>query len=150
MRTFVVRLGEMWMCFSRKGRKPASVTRTVYAPGASFSPLKIPSVFVRNWWTAASPGVSERMATVAPNWGTPLASRTCPDSLPRLKTGCLLDCARREGALQVTPTVEPSSTPKHRRVPRFTRLPPRCDVRRSLLFHRVLHRELRGTGNGYV
>src|SRR6266481_8044301 len=90
------------------------------------------------------------MATVAPNCGTPLASRTWPDNFPRLETGCLLDGARREGAQQVTPTAEPSSTPTHRRAPRFTRLPPWCDVRRSLLFHRILHGELRGTGNGYV
>src|SRR6266478_6018062 len=90
------------------------------------------------------------MATVAPNCGTPLESRTWPDNFPRLETGCLLDCARREGAQQVTPTAELSSTPKHRRAPRFTRLPPWCDVRRGLLFHRILHGELRGTGNSYV
>src|ERR1700757_1079248 len=60
------------------------------------------------------------MATVAPNCGTPPESRTWPDNFPRLETGCLLDCARREGAPQVTPTAVPSRTPKHRRAPRFT------------------------------
>src|SRR4029077_16094492 len=90
------------------------------------------------------------MATVAPSCGMPPASRTWPDSLPRLEIDCLLDWANREGAPQVTPTAAPSRTPKYRRAPRFTRLPPWCDVRRSLLFHRILHGELRGTGNGYV
>src|SRR5437879_5475748 len=90
------------------------------------------------------------MATVAPSCGIPPASRTCPDNFPSVETGCLVACANSEGAPQVTPTAAPSRTPKHRRVPRFTRLPPRCDVRRGLLFHRILHGELRGTGNGYV
>src|SRR5512135_1677384 len=90
------------------------------------------------------------MATVAPNCGMPLASRTWPESFPRVEAGCLLDWASREGAPKLTPTAAPSSTPKHRRAPRFTQLPPRCDVRRSLLIHRTLHGELCGAGNSYV
>src|SRR6202035_1156693 len=90
------------------------------------------------------------MATVAPSCGTPLESRTRPDNFPRLETDLLSGCAEADGAPQVTPTAKPSNTPKHRRAPRFTRLPPWCDVRRSLLFHGVLHGELRGTGNGRI
>src|SRR5262249_57842503 len=96
---------------------------------------------------AERPGVSEVNATVAPNCGIPPESRTIPVSLPALGEGLAALCAATRGALEVTPRVETKKTPKHRRVPCFTPLPPRCDVRRGLLLGRCFHRKLRRARN---
>src|SRR6266849_8235860 len=64
------------------GRKPASVTRTVYKPGARLSSRKIPWGLVSRPSEAALTAASGTISTVAPICGVPAESRTTPESLP--------------------------------------------------------------------
>ena len=58
MRTMVVRLAFTRTCCCSVGRNPASVTRMVYRPGASFALRKIPCVLVRSSLEPFVPAVS--------------------------------------------------------------------------------------------
>src|SRR3974390_1333467 len=145
MRTTVVRFDAIFTCRSRTGRKPARVTRTVYTPGARFSPRKTPSVLVRKWRAAKTPGNSERTSTVAPSCGVPLESRTTPERIPEAGFGEA--CAALGVGLRHTLTEKANTKPKHRMEPCFNFLPPWRNVRRCLLLGRILHGKIRRPRN---
>src|SRR6266852_6245835 len=98
------------------GRKPASVTRRVYKPGAMLSPRKIPWVLVSRPSETALMAASGTISTVAPIWGVPAVSRTTPESLP---------AAAPAGAADVFATIKKHVSvrirgPQARRRSRFT------------------------------
>ena len=89
----------MRMCFSSVGKNPASVTRTVYKPGESFSPRKIPSVLVSSWRATFTPEASASSSTLAPICGVPVPSKTTPASLPGPGFEAVFNCASGNLAL---------------------------------------------------
>src|SRR6185369_1527836 len=131
MRTTVVRCAVTRTCCCSVGRKPASVTRTVYRPGVSFSPRKTPCVLVRKS-TGAVPKTSGTSSTVAPNWGTPEVSLTTPAIFPAADFTCA------SAGYTVT---------THRHIPARTHLP---RIRRRACFTMLLPpARFAGVGRGF-
>src|SRR6202035_91310 len=149
MRTTVVRWAVTRTCCCNVGRKPASVTRTVYKPGASFSPRKMPCVLVRKS-TGAVPNTSGTSSTVAPSCGTPEVSFTTPAIFPAAAFTCA-----EAGCAATTDRHIPARTqePRIRRRVWFTlRLPPAslAGVGGCLGLGRYFYHKVGGLGDGLV
>src|SRR4029077_613693 len=150
MRTTVVRCAVTRTCCCSVGRKPASVTRTVYKPGASFSPRKTPCVLVRKS-SGAVPRTSGTSSTVAPNCGTPEVSLTTPAIFPE----AAFTCCAAAGCAATTDRHIPARTqePRIRRRVCFTLLLPPgslARVRGCLGVGRWFYHKIDGLGDRLV